>query len=95
MNALGRARVKAGVNFSHSMSTTVTVGSPERMARSSAASVEVGDIVTRPRLRRCASVSPTVAMPLSAHGPQETEVATSPRARRDSARPSRNALAAE
>ncbi len=76
-----------------SMSATTSSLSPSVSARWSAASATAGSIGNRPCRRSCRPTSPC-AMPAPDQGPQATDVAESPRARRAAARASRWALAA-
>lgn len=91
---LRRAAVKAGAYRSQSIPATVRVASPSATACRRTVTADSGASEWIPPLRCLASMAALSAIPLSAHGPQATEVAARPFARRCSASASSTALAA-
>ncbi len=87
--ALGRTAVKIGAYRDQSTSATVAVTSPRSTAPRSSAIARRGGRNTSPRRWKLSVASGLAAMPESAHGPQASEVAASPRECRCSASASR------
>ncbi len=90
-----RVAETAGANRAQSTSAAVTAVSSDSIARRSAEiAMSVGSGSNPPRRMRAAAAAASATMPDSAHGPQATDVAVSPRSRRCSANASSQALAA-